>query len=131
METNESKSPPAAVLIVEDDPLLLELLEELVAGTGRRVYTAAHGDQAIQLLNEQSDIGAVVTDLVMPEMDGIRLIQWLNEKFPELAVFVLTATSAAGVGSLLGQHRIDAVFQKPLTGQRINQLLEALNSLHA
>jgi len=131
MQTHKIKEPPKSVLVVEDDPFLLQLLEELIADTGRQVYTAANGDQAVELIKDRADIEAVITDLAMPEMDGVRLIQWLNEEFPQIPVLVVTATNTAEIDTLLAQRRVHAAFQKPLTSERIGQLLKALNSLHA
>ncbi len=131
MQTNNARLSKGPLLIVEDDPFLLSMLREVISTTGRIVYTAANGEEAVNLLQRRSDVEAVVTDLAMPEMDGVRLVSWLRQEQPDLPVVVLTGTGSADVHKLLSHCSVEAVFQKPLTGQRINELLGALNSLHA
>ncbi|MCD1631937.1 response regulator [Marinobacter shengliensis] len=131
MQTNRSRLPEGPLLVVEDDPFLLSMLREVISKTGRIVYTAANGEEAVNLLQRRADIRAVVTDLAMPEMDGVRLIHWLSQEQPDMPVVVLTASASSDVQDLLERRSVEAVFQKPLTGQRINEPLGALNSLHA
>ena len=130
MRANNGDSRPGSLLLVEDDPFLLELLEELIADAGWTVHTATNGESAMQLVRQLPDLQTVITDLAMPEMDGVRLIEWLSDEQPDLPVMVMTATRASEVDELLNHRRVSAIFQKPLTSERIDQLLGALNSLN-
>ncbi len=130
MRANNGGTRPGSLLLVEDDPFLLELLEELIADAGWTVHTASNGEEAIQLVRQLPDLQAVITDLAMPEMDGVRLIEWLSDERSQLPVMSMTATRASEVEDLLNHRRVSAIFQKPLTSERIDQLLDALNLLN-
>jgi len=78
------------VLVVDDDPDLLKLLEIRLRRSGFLVETAASGDEALRTLERvQPDV--VVSDLKMAEMDGIQLLGEIEKRFPVLPVILLTA----------------------------------------
>jgi DNA-binding response OmpR family regulator len=64
--------PPGArtVLIVDDDPLICQTLASYLADTGWKVLTAGNGNEALALMNTK-DVHVVVTDILMPDRDGI------------------------------------------------------------
>lgn len=64
------------ILVVDDDTAVLEMLERSLARAGYDVVTAANGREALDLL-EEARPGLVLTDVYMPEKDGIELIQEL------------------------------------------------------
>jgi CheY-like chemotaxis protein len=78
------------VLIVEDEPNALLGLAELVSGWGYRTETARDGLEALDKVQAWQP-GIVVTDMKMPRMDGIELLQRLSEMKEDRAVILLTA----------------------------------------
>jgi DNA-binding NarL/FixJ family response regulator len=66
------------VLVVDDEPLIVEELCEFIECNGYRCVPSQSGEQAIKRFNEYPDIGLVLCDLQMPDMDGIQLIQALQ-----------------------------------------------------
>lgn len=79
-----------SILIVEDEQVLRESLAELFAGEGYEVLQAANGRIARDLVLGRS-VDVVLTDVRMPEMDGISLLEHLRQIVPETPVIVLTA----------------------------------------
>ncbi len=79
-----------AILIVEDDPAVGESLRLLLAKRGYRLYLASNGKEALQRLRQET-IDLVITDLVMPKMDGIALLEEVKELRPEVEVIVISA----------------------------------------
>lgn len=79
-----------SILIVEDEQVLRESLAELFAGEGYEVLQAANGRIARDLVLGRS-VDVVLTDVRMPEMDGISLLDHLRQIVPETPVIVLTA----------------------------------------
>jgi two-component system NtrC family response regulator len=79
-----------SILLVDDDRNLLRVLEYQVKESGYRVISESSPFAAVKRFNEES-IDLVVTDLRMPEMDGISLIKRLKVGRPDLPVIVLTA----------------------------------------
>jgi FixJ family two-component response regulator len=82
-----SKSRPV-VAVVDDDPRLLESLEELLESAG---YTARSFSSARSLLiNGLSGLDVLITDIGMPGMDGFELRDAVKKARPDLPVFLIT-----------------------------------------
>ncbi|WLI12006.1 MULTISPECIES: response regulator transcription factor [Pseudomonas] len=67
------------VLVVDDEPLIVEELCEFIERNGYRCVPCQSGKQAIERFNEYEDIGLVLCDLQLPDMDGIQLVQTLQQ----------------------------------------------------
>jgi two-component system response regulator AtoC len=78
----------AKVLLVDDEPGVLYTLQEVLTEHGDEVVTATSGTEALTRLE---GVEAVVTDLVMPGMDGLELLRAIRERDAALPVIVLTA----------------------------------------
>ena len=82
---------PSQILIVDDEPDMLELLKRSLApDLNCRLSTAASAKAALQLLSEQSFDLALI-DIKMPEMDGLELLELIKRKWPDLTVVMMTA----------------------------------------
>ena len=81
------------VLIVDDDPGILDMLSRLVAQTGRRTQTAHNGLEALKTL-EHTHPDLILLDLLMPEMDGFAVLDALRarETTRNIPVIILTAS---------------------------------------
>ncbi len=77
------------VLLVDDEKDFLEVLGERMKIRGMDVSTAATATEALSLTEDQS-FDAIVLDLMMPEMDGLEVLQNIKAKNPELQVILLT-----------------------------------------
>ncbi len=66
------------VLVVDDQPLIVEELCEYLESSGYRCILCHSSLQAVKRFSEDADIGLVLCDLHMPEMDGIELVQALQ-----------------------------------------------------
>ncbi|MGB0582841.1 MAG: response regulator, partial [Limisphaerales bacterium] len=77
-----------SILIVDDEELLLTMGDMVLSSFGYHVLTAGNGRQALDLLENEdaTDIDLVVTDLVMPHMDGYELIESLKKDQPDLKI---------------------------------------------
>lgn len=78
------------ILIVDDEKNYPLILSAVLQEEGFEPLTANSGKQALDILNH-SDIDLVLTDMKMPEMDGIELLEKIKEKDPELPVIMMTA----------------------------------------
>ncbi|HZN55938.1 MAG TPA: ATP-binding protein [Candidatus Polarisedimenticolaceae bacterium] len=80
----EAIAAALSVLIVDDDPAVLEFVEEAMQGEGFRIETARGGREAIKRLSTGAGFDAVVSDLRMPDVDGRGLFRYIREQRPEL-----------------------------------------------
>jgi CheY-like chemotaxis protein len=84
------RSPRSAtVLLVEDEPELLELTADAVRAHGHRVHEALSGAEAIEIL-ESDAVDLVVTDAVMPQMSGAELAATVARRWPHIPVLFVT-----------------------------------------
>lgn len=84
------------VLIVDDEPDYLDELVEALGFAGLPAGAALRGADALSAVRSDPDISVVLTDIRMPDMDGIALIRALSTSFPErdLAFLVMTGHAA-------------------------------------
>ncbi|WP_435009251.1 response regulator [Tundrisphaera lichenicola] len=88
-DTHNPKPPP--ILVVDDSGFSQRFTGRLIkTGTGREVLCASHGAQALEMIAE-SEPAAVVTDLCMPVMDGLELVQAIRSNHPRVPVILMTA----------------------------------------
>ncbi len=79
----------AKILVVDDDPHFLKLVSEHLKSAGHDLVTAGNGLEALSRYSPE--IECVVSDIQMPEMDGLELLQSLHERNPSLPVIMVTA----------------------------------------
>lgn len=107
------------VLIVEDDADLGGFLEAaLRRRVGRRVLLAQNAEQAIGLMADR-DIDVLVTDIQMPGMSGLELVQQVRRTHPALPIVMMTAHASVdyAVGAL--RHQVDEFLIKPVSAAEL------------
>jgi PAS domain S-box-containing protein len=115
-----------SILVVEDEPQLLELTSELLEGLGYIVWRAASPTQALWLARQHSDdLQLLLTDVVMPEMNGRELWQKLDAICPDLRCLFMSGYTADVIADRgiveEGMHFI----QKPFTEQALAAAVRA------
>ena len=78
------------ILVVDDEESIRTVLRTLLSRLGYEVTVAVNGIEALEVL-ERAQVDAILTDLRMPEMDGLALLDKVTVRYPELPVVVLTA----------------------------------------
>ncbi|MCK4708769.1 MAG: response regulator, partial [Gammaproteobacteria bacterium] len=84
----DERKPAAAgqkILVVDDEPALKELASEILTNHGYKVFTASDANNALYIL-EHEDINLVLSDVIMPEIDGYELASLIKEKYPHIKV---------------------------------------------
>lgn len=85
----EPGRPSAAVLIVEDEPLIRMGAVSLIEDAGFEVYEAGSADAAIALLERHEEIRLIFTDVDMPgSMDGLKLAHYVRGRWPPVKIIV-------------------------------------------
>ncbi|MEW5979456.1 MAG: sigma-54 dependent transcriptional regulator [Acidobacteriota bacterium] len=111
------------ILIVDDEPSARTGLADLISGWNYKTESAENGDKALSLV-PHFEPAVVITDLVMPVMDGMSLLKQLKENYPEVDVILLTAQ--ASIDTAVEAIKVGAYdyLEKPIDHARLRILLE-------
>lgn len=117
------------ILLVEDEPDVLEVNQIILVELGYRTISSSNGKQALELYAQQkAEIALVLSDLVMPEMDGLALFEALKAENPDVSMIIMTGYPLqAKASTALSEGRVKWL-QKPVTipqiAQAVSQALE-------
>lgn len=118
----------AAILLVEDDRELKEMLKVALARRNFTIIEADNGKDAISRFRPGiTDL--IITDLIMPDEDGLKVIIKLRELKPSVRIIAISGGGKAGPGNYLNLAKAlgaDAVFSKPFS---IAELLKKVEEL--
>jgi DNA-binding NtrC family response regulator len=107
------------VLIVDDDPVQLRLTAEVARRAGFTPVTASGGDDALRLLRAEPGFGAMILDLVMPDRDGMAVMDVMQRD--GIAVPVIVQTAHSSLETVVSAMRNGAAdfFVKPVAPERL------------
>ena len=112
-----------SILIVDDEPTTLEILCLLMRKKCSEVHGALNGHLALDFLSiHQVDV--VLTDLSMPQMDGLKLAQSIKERFPDTFLTGMTAYSEQEVNEEMDCHNFDHILYKPITREMLDSFVD-------
>ena len=94
----------ATILLVEDEELLRAGVQEVLEIQGYKVITAPDGEQALACLAAQT-IDLIITDLVMPKMDGVDFVKQVRTIKPDLPVIVVSGSTR----NIMQRYGIDSI----------------------
>lgn len=118
----------ARILIIDDDTNLRRVMRKVLERAGHTVYEAENGLRGIEVVErELPDL--VVTDLLMPEKEGIETIVELRERFPSIGIIAVSGAGGVGDrGPLIDAELFgaDAALPKPFS---IDDFLGAIDSV--
>lgn len=119
--TEDKKS--VVILIVDDDDLVLKTLNVLVTALGYTCLLANDGLEAVEILQEkQCDL--ILTDVLMPNMDGLELLAYVREKYTDIDVIVATGFSErASYADVIKAGAIDFI-KKPIDQAELEAKLD-------
>jgi CheY-like chemotaxis protein len=116
------------ILVADDDLGIRRTLAELLADEGCEVETAADGAEALAKL-EAGRFDAVISDVVMPHMDGYELFTTVKQRFPDLPVLMMTAFHYDR-DHVIKRSRLEGlegvIFKKPVDSNRLRETLVEL-----
>jgi CheY-like chemotaxis protein len=103
---------PRLILVVDDNSMMREAMTAVLGSAGYTVSQAPDGNAAIAFAREHP-VGLLITDLVMPEQEGIETIQHFVKDFPQIPIIAVSGMPEyLPVAKALGAA---AVFEKPVT----------------
>lgn len=121
----------ATVLIVDDDPALLNILAEQVSLFGYQPIMASSGAKALELVPHHPEIDLLLTDVMMPSMNGVDLARQVVNQYPEIKILFMSGYICPSLANY-GVQDSDLFFlQKPFTpNDLISKMRNVLASSH-
>jgi DNA-binding NtrC family response regulator len=110
------------VLVVEDDPQLRNMLAQNFTYFGCEVMTAANGEEAMRVIETKS-ITAIVSDIQMPKMNGVQLLNHLRDKGITIPVIVMTGYSIYEEDHINDLGAM-VTLQKPFTRAQLKEIVD-------
>jgi DNA-binding response OmpR family regulator len=122
MGQNEKTS--IRILIVDNDEKILSILQEYLELSHYQVRTVVTGLEALKLLRaEHYDM--LLTDIVMPDISGLGLIEIARKEFPELPIIAMTGYGKQ-VRNLTSEHTPDYYLEKPFNLEELSKAVASL-----
>lgn len=119
---------PCSVLVIDDEHALREILSQVLTDAGHRVVGAENGKEASKAL-ATSAFDVVLTDVIMPEKDGMQVISEVRKKFPEVRIIAMSGGGHVSrdqylkIAKGLGAH---AILEKPFANQKLLDTIEEM-----
>ncbi|MBI3989661.1 MAG: response regulator [candidate division NC10 bacterium] len=121
-----SEGDQARILVVDDDERARDLLVEVLGRRGHRAHIASDGQTALKLLQEKRPFyDLVITDLNMPVMDGLELLQRIRERSLPVEVILLTSSPGHGMVTRARELEAFAVLSKPCDLEELGRAVES------
>src|SRR5690349_19822661 len=111
-----------SVLIVDDEKITAFYLKDLLSAAGYDAQLAQNGEEALEHLARKR-FNLVITDLVMPGIDGFALVKRVKQNHPDLPVFILTAHGSHDVARKAQSIGADDYLLKPVNPDQLHAAL--------
>ncbi|MGN7611582.1 response regulator [Magnetococcales bacterium HHB-1] len=114
------------ILFIDDDPHLLQMMQFVLELEGYQLVTATNGQEGIRQF-EKGGVDIIITDLMMPVMDGLRFLEWLrNNQRSDVPVIVITATTEQTLQIESKKSGAKKIFTKPIDPPLLLETLEKI-----
>lgn len=125
--SDTNKSNIKKILIVDDDTSSIKILSSYLQKKGYQTQVTDSALKGIEILKRES-FNVVITDVNMPDMNGIEFLLWIKQYFHKIKVIMITAFGSETVKSLSSQKGAFYFFDKPINFKEMDYLLNAIHS---
>ncbi len=115
------------ILLVEDEDMVRAVAERALSRAGYSVTSAAHGEEGLERLAAMDSIDLVISDVMMPQMDGPTMVQHLRESQPHIPVLFMSGYAEEQLRKSIALDNV-AFLPKPFS---VAQLVDAVASIRA
>jgi CheY-like chemotaxis protein len=119
----------AKILVLDDEPSILLMIKKMLEKAGHEVEVALNGKEGMDLF-EKNKPDLLITDIIMPEKEGLETIFELRRLHPDLKIIAISGGGRIGPDGYLPGAKLlgaDAIFSKPLVPKEfINKVTELL-----
>lgn len=120
------------ILICDDEPHIAATIADHLEACGHCCIVRHSAAEALHVLDgAHQDIGLVITDLCMPDRDGLRLTDGVRERGLGMPVALMTAHPLPGLGDRLAERGVSVVLRKPLHLTDLEAIAASARTLHA
>lgn len=114
-----------SILVVDDELLIRDLLYDFFTGQGWEISVAEDGEKALAMIrNKKYDV--ILTDIKMPEMDGLTLSGHVRQSDPEMPIVLMTGYPSVDSAIAALRSRVNDYVIKPFNITQLFKLLESL-----
>ena len=113
------------ILLVEDEDMVRAVAERALTRNGYTVVSAANGEAALEILEGRTDIDLIVSDVVMPVMDGPTMVRQVRNDFPNMPILFMSGYAEEQLRKMIDLDNI-AFLPKPFS---VQQLAEAVRDV--
>jgi YesN/AraC family two-component response regulator len=120
----------ARILVIDDEPSILLMIKKMIEKAGHEVYIASNGREGLELFEKNSP-DLIITDIIMPQKEGLEIILELRKKHPALKIIAISGGGRFGPEGYLPSAKLfgaNMIFQKPLVQK---EFMEAISNLLA
>lgn len=117
------------ILIAEDEYYARKRLEKLLCDSDRdfvTVQSVEDGAQAIEYLEWNTDVDIVITDVIMPRMDGLQLAQYIHENMPHIPVVIVSGYEEFEYARKAMEYEVKKYLVKPVNREELQEILVRL-----
>ncbi len=125
---SEIKTGGKSLLVVDDDETFRTVLIRTLTLSGYSVKGATDGKMALEII-ERGSVDTVITDVNMPHMDGLTLLNKIKKNHPQIPVILITGYLSANKTDIDDQYEPDGFLMKPFNVHGIIELLENISKL--
>ena len=113
----------AKILVADDSPAVLDVLDDVLALEGHEVIRATTGGEALRRFQETQP-QLCVLDIIMPDMDGLVVLDAIRRLDPELPIILITGLVGESLGRKVEQYQAVSFFEK---GSGLDRFVELVN----
>jgi two-component system cell cycle sensor histidine kinase/response regulator CckA len=108
------------ILLVEDEAMVRAVAERALTRQGYQVLTANNGEEALELIEEGAEFDLLISDVVMPQMDGPTLVRAARAKYPDIKVLFMSGYAEEQLRKSIDIDRV-SFLPKPFSVQQLGQ----------
>ena len=120
--------PVMRILVVEDEPVVAEVLADAIRASGYEALVALDGTEALDVLGATA-VDGVFMDLVMPGLSGLAVLAQIRNRHPHLPVVVISGHAVGGAATKAKELGAVAVLEKPTALAQLTEILSKLRSV--
>ena len=111
------------ILIIDDQPEILEILSEVIEILGHEVYAITSGKDLDSIFSTH-DIDIVISDYQMPDMTGYEIAEVIKEKYPSVKVYIVSGYHSVLSSEKMSKYGVCGLLDKPFKMDELEKILK-------